>query len=425
MPGPESATSAADVYNALTNQSLAQQKARIENKFAPLETAIKAQNALAYSGRSGGAGLFLRSFSQLPVAERQRYMANPANREFIMSMLDKHKLEMNNPQSAGSFLTPEYLHQFGIGQPQQEEQNPLTKLMNYFIGGNNQKPQNPMTQFPTQQSQNAVINPPQQPQVQNMPDEYGAVNQATPQEVTDIAQHGNEAQLPEQAPIQTTPTPAQQENKNIVPVTKELTPKERDTLNAQLATNNLNISTETKTRADATIAFEKFLQLHRKQIGKVFNDAFKYSQLYGRGKNWLDKFKRNQPEEYANYIKAKNSLVPLLANGLRRLEAMGMSHEAQEDARNQITAGINALDVSPDTAREVFNSHMKALADLSHGVMTAAEPQYPGVRFKLAGITPYTGNYIPMRIKVIYKGQEGTIPEDQWQQAQKKGYKRA
>src|SRR5690349_13864609 len=354
FPGTPGGTNAigsvSEVQNYLTDKALNQEKQRLENKFAPLDRGIKLQNALSYGNRMGNIGLFLRGISQMPAAERQAYLADPANRQNYLTMLEQFRGGINNPQASGNVLTPEFLQQFGLGAQQQTPSNPIAKLISYFTGAqqNAMHPEAlPANGMPFQQSA--------MPLALNQGQEFGESNQATPEEVEKIANQGNRSA--EQSNKPAIEEASQQET------TPQLTQNQRSTLNAQMRANNQNISSEMKTRADATIAFEKFLQLHRNEIGKVFNDAFKYSQIYGRAKNWLDKFKRNQPKEYANFIKAKNSLVPLMSNGLRRLEAMGISHEAQEDAKNQIAAAINSIDISPQTAREVFNSHMKALAD--------------------------------------------------------------
>lgn len=423
-----------DTKNYLTDKALNQQKQKLENKYIPLDKAIKAQNAMSYSNRMGNIGLFLRGISQMPVAERQAYLSDPANRQNYMTMLEQFKSGINNPNASGNILTPEYMKQFNFDQQDSGSANPFMKMMQYFMG---QKGGNAMAQ-PPQQGQFQA--PPQAPMQQGqgmmpqgMPQEFGAVNQASPQEVANIAQFGNQAQAPGAAPQQAQP---EMEDENI-PVSPSISPQERATLNAQMRANNQNIGPQLKNRADAAIAFDKFLQLHKKEIQTVFKDAFKYSQLYGRGKNWLDKFKTNQPEEYANYIKAKNSLTPLMANGIRFLEAMGVSHDSQEDSKRQVASALDALDISPETALKVFNSHMNALADVSEGVMQSAEPAYPGVRRKLAGVPYHKGDFIkpsPKGTKPVAPkgrilvrssdGKMGSIPESQWEEAKKAGYKR-
>lgn len=424
------------------------QKQRLENKFLPLNTAIKAQNALAYSGKQGGINTFLKSFAQLPVDERQAYLANPTNRKNYQDMLEQYRLGINSPSSSGSnVLSPEFI-QSQLGD-ENILQTAVNAVRNLTGSGNQQAPVNAMNQPPIQ-------------------GDFGANNRATDKEVEDIAQNGNNAN----GAKNTTTIPTNQNGvtvdangeaiaptgANLGKVTPDeelyspLSEKQRDTLSSQMLANNKGISGPMKVRADNAVSFEKFLQLHRNEIQKVFLDAAKYNQLYGRARNWVDRWKSDQPESYANYIKLKSALGPLMANGIRMTEGMGVSHEAQEDAKNQVSQAIDKLDVSPETALKVFNGHIKTLYDVAQGILDSSEPRHPGVREKLAGIKRIKGDFIeipkdynkssskkemkapaidlppaPKGYINVYnkKNQSGTIKASDWEQAQKEGYRKA
>lgn len=404
--------------NAIRRRRLEANKLNIENKFAPLELAIKAQNALSYNNRMGNIGLFLRGIAQMPSAERQAYLANPENRANYMSMLENFRSGINTP-GAGGVLTPEYIQTFLGGN-----QNPFQAIASLFTGGGNQ-PQNPMQNMPANNTgSNAFANEPvsytpnQVNETENNQGQENKPNQvASPALVDYVAENGNKAL---------------QNN--------EVSPQEREVLVSQLQTNNQRIGTQLKNRADNAIALDTFLHDNRKEIGKVLSDAAYYNQLYGRGANWLTKFKTEQPEKYKNYIAAKTGLIPLLSNGIRFLEAMGISHDAQQDAQNQVGQVIDKLDVAPLTAIKVFNDHIKMLQGVSNGVMKAAEPAYPGVRKKLAGISDIKGDYIPLpkggsgsappgKVRVIGKDKdgntiEGYIPENSLERYEANGFRK-
>lgn len=362
-------------------------KHRLENKYAPLETAIKAQNALAYSGRMGGINTFLRSISELPVKERQAYLANPENRKNYMTMIEQFRTGNNNP--VNQVVTPALLQEAGFGNnAQQENKNPFSGMLMKLLGG--AQNDNSLNQSqPQMQSQGMPQQQEPMPDPSQKGAEFGEVNKVSDEEANRILdERSNESA----AKTDTVEPIVPQGDEGLINSPK-LSAKDRDLLNSQLMTNNNSVSTTIKNRADNAIAFEGFLQKSRPQIAKAFNDAFKYNALYGRGKNWLDKFKTNQPEEYQNYILARDSLTPLIGNGIRFLENMGISHEAQEETKKMVSA-INKLDTSPETAKKTFNENMKALYNLSEGVLDAAEPAHPGVRRKLSGVPHFSGEYI-------------------------------
>lgn len=409
------------------------EKSRLENRFKPLETAIKAQNALAYSGKQGGINTFLKSFAQLPVDERQAYLSNPGNRANYMKMLEDYRLGINSPTGGSTnVLSPEYVKdQLGGGE------NLITSAINAvrnLTSGNN------ANNAPVNQMNNSPI-----PQGQ----EFGENNRATDEEVAEIAQNGNGSDKPTPTnPIQNTNdkekyiAPNGEEIGTITPDSElygvPLSEKKRDLLTSQLRTNNKGIAKDLQNRADNGIAFESYLQEARPKIARMMADAAKYQGVYGRGKGWLDALKANQPEEYANYIAYKNSIIPILANGVRFLEKMGISHEAQEEAAKLVTE-LDQLALTPETSMKVFNKTIESLYDLSEGVLKAAEPAHPGVRRQLAGVKHFQGDYVAIpqsgksapkapagRMNVIDKeGRSGTIPESSWSAAQAQGYRKA
>jgi hypothetical protein len=424
-------------------------KQTLENKYAPLDKAIKAQNALSYGSRQGNIGMFLRSLSQMPVEERQAYLADPTNRANYMKMLEDFRAGINSTTGGGNLLSPEYVRSFGIGD--NSEDNPLYNLGRFFynsVTGNNNTPSNPISRVNQEYGQQNKMSNQELKDFVN--DRTGSADDNTesieasntPNKTVKIA--GQDMQV---VPLAGTGAPpnnqqtTQQNNKqdedNNTP--KELTKEERGLLRSQEITNNKTVGTKIKNRADSAIAFDDFLKKHRDKIAKVFRDAYKYSGIYGRGKNWMEKFKSNQPEEYKNYLVAKRSLTPIMSNGVRFLEDMGVSHDAQQDAKQQIASGLDALDTSPETAVKIFNEHMDAMEDLTDGVLNAAEPAFPGVRRRLHNLPRRKGEYIPKesdntnsssipkgRMKVISpEGIEGHISTNKWQEAEKAGYKRA
>jgi hypothetical protein len=346
-------------------QSADLDKSQLENKFMPLDRAIKAQNALAYGSKQSGIGTFLRGISQLPVAERQIYLSDPTNKKNYLNMLEQFRQGNNSPAQGGNILTPELLSGFGLTGGSENNQSPNSLLESIF-GSNNQQPVNQI-------------------------DQGGQQVQQQPQQ--SMSNNPNDGSMPSnEQPVQNND---QQEPQAIpgVPVSPQLSSKERQLYTSQVLANNTAVGSQLKNRADNAVAFEKTMHLLQPKLQKLINNAVKYSGVYGRGKGWLDKFKSAQPEEYADFISTRDSLLPLVGNGIAYVDNMGQSHEAHQEARNIVTS-LNSLDVAPDTAIKVFNDSMGYLDEVTQGVLDSAEPVYPGVRRKLAGVPNRTGDYI-------------------------------
>jgi hypothetical protein len=344
-------------------------KSQLENKFMPLDRAIKAQNALAYGSKQSGIGTFLRGISQLPVAERQIYLSDPTNRKNYLNMLEQFRQGNNSPAQGGNILTPELLSGFGLTGGSGNNQSPNSLLESIF-GGNNQQPVNQIDQGGQQVQQQ----PQQQPQ-QSMGNNPNDGSMPSNEQLV----QNNDQQEPQAIPG--------------VPVSPKLSTKERQLYTSQVLANNHAIGSEIKNRADNAVAFEKTMHLLQPKLQELVNNAVKYSGVYGRGKGWLDKFKNDQPKEYQDFISMRDSLIPLLGNGVAYVDRMGQSHEAHQEAQGIVSA-LNKLDVSPDTALKVFNDSMGYLDEVTQGVLDSAEPVYPGVRRKLAGVPTRTGDYI-------------------------------
>jgi len=328
--------------------------------------------------------MFLRGISQMPAAERQAYLADPTNRQNYMKMLEDFRSGIGKEgQGGGNLLTPEYVNSFGLGSQGDNGSNdnamnfnPIKKIgaiVNALTGN---------TQQPQQQSQPGNLQQPSAPMPQNnnglSQDDINDTHIPTTEE-----SNGNNLTPPEQPPMQLDmewPQP--------------LSPKERDTLSSQLLSNKNAAGKVQSARAEGAATLDKFLLDNRAEFSKVINDAIKYQGLYGRGARWLDKFKENQPEEYANFMSVKTSLTEHLGNQIRFMEHMGAT-DAQSKAAEDMSIGLDKLDQSPETSRKVINKSLGTLFKLSDAVYNVAEPRYPGVYKKLHGIPTLKGDYLP------------------------------
>lgn len=161
---------AAKGMNALKRQQLDNQIARAQADYAPFTTYADAASKLAYA-------------NMLPYQIQAQTMSNPM---MWMALKDDPKaLEAVMSNFKNSIPTGQNI--FGnVNLPApMTRQNPTNSifgaLMNKLMGGSNQQNTNPLAQMLGAQGSNALGN------------SFGAVNQATPAEVNNIANNGNGA----------------------------------------------------------------------------------------------------------------------------------------------------------------------------------------------------------------------------------------
>lgn len=430
VPDESGIVSAMRNVNALTQENL-------KNKLMPLETAIKLQNSLTYSGKSGASNVFLKNFMALPVAERQAWLAIPGNREKFMGNLENARSGNSSGMNNGNSVAPKMMQE--LNGDQSSSGNPFQSLIPDWLKSRDQIKNNKQNSY-------------------NYDDQdFGKRNEASDELISDIASNGNgkynsegqqQFQVSDQPQLDSNNGTSLKDIGRIVPEVgtavepeqisfeKPLTTKDRDSLGAQMRVNDKNVTGKTKTRAEGGIALESLFHDLKPTIQKYVNDSAKYSGVYGRGEHWLDKFKANQPEEYQNFMQLRNSIIPLLSNGVIQVEGMSISPSSREEAHRMFDS-FNKIDTAPETAVKSFNESVKSLFKVTNGVLKVAEPVYPGARRKLAGVPELKGDYVTFegneydrnapsgRIEVISPaGKRGHIPESQWEEANKEGYRR-
>lgn len=388
-------------YNAVTQANLENQKNALANQFSPLSEAIKAQNALSYGSRMGNLNQFFKAFAEMPVAERQAYLADQKQRAQYMDMIRQFQSGINNPQMNNNVLTPDFLKQFNFSGGQQPGFGGILGAIMNAIGNKQPQPANALLdQGAPQTPANAIYNPPAMPEQQSVPVAPISNKQAidTANKAAGTPPQGNAANQP-MATISDDPyqngytDPKQSDVIFPQPIRNQ---DERGAYASQMMSNNQAIGKVQAARADGADTFDKFVIDNRPLITKQINDAFHYQGIYGRGKNWLDKLKHNQPQAYANY-KAASAIIENLANQIKFMEHMASSNEQRESAREMVTA-LDQLDQSPETAARILNTNMRTLMQLSKTIRSVAEPRYPGARARLFNIGDLKGDYINSNI---------------------------
>lgn len=386
IPDAQPGGTAFNVFQHIMNVSNALKKGQIENQLAPLESAVKAQNALSYGNRTGNIGLFLRGIAQMPAKERQAYLADPRNRSQYMNMLDQFKSSMNNPLSSGQIITPELLNRSGLGGNSNGNEN--GNAMNSIPEAMNQSPSNAFNDsnpMPEQLSRN-----------------NNALNEDPNQTDYNIASDNQQPSIDiMKAASMASTEPMASTDQDLIPAPK-ISQNDRALLNAQMRDNENQSGSVQSNRAKGAATLDRFLMDNRPEFKKVFSDAVKYSQFYGKGKKLLDGLKKNQPEEYANLIFFQKKLRNDVANQIKFQEKMGATNTQLEHAADMLGA-VDDMFTSPDTAMRVMNKSISSMFKLSDAIYNVAETAHPGVYKKLFQIPTLKGDYIPQSMR-----EEGT-----------------
>lgn len=103
-------------------------KLQNENKYAPLEMAIKAQNSLNYSSRTNDISNYLRSISEMPDAIRTNYLSQPENRSFYHNMIQQFQQGISNNDQNKNLISPELLQSSGFSNQQKQNMNKLENI---------------------------------------------------------------------------------------------------------------------------------------------------------------------------------------------------------------------------------------------------------------------------------------------------------
>jgi len=245
----------------------------------------------------------------------------------------------------------------------------------------------------------------------------------------------------QQAPISQNQIPLPQNNAvNASPIAS-LTPQQQSILQQQAANqvkaNMGGVSPYMTKKLDNTIAIEKFTQ--SPSIQMLAQSAKDYAGIKGKGQQFIDKWMGNNSVHFENNLEFKNSFTSDLVNLQRNLEALSIQPSQRKELITNIRGAFDEWSSNPDRAIDQFNRAIAQLKDIAGGTSLAAQPFYPGVREKLAGLeapsTNNLANYIQgkkqeeaqgmaiqnTRPGYVYvdngKGQRGYISNDEW-----KGY---
>lgn len=210
---------------------------------------------------------------------------------------------------------------------------------------------------------------------------------------------------------------------------------------SQISANKSSVSPYISKKLDNTIQVDKFLE--SPAISLLANSAAQYSGIKGKGQQFIDRWSANNSENFENNLQFRNSFTSDLVNLEKNLEQLSVQPSQRKELINNIRGSFDEWSTNPERAIDQFNRTLAQLKDIAGANSIAAQPLYPGIREKLAGLpSPSTNNLYNYMLNkrqetaaknnnegvvdvISPDGREGTIPADNLEKALSRGYKRA
>lgn len=411
-----------------------------ETQFVPLKYAIQAENAMRNNSRFGGSYQYLKSIADLPADQRTLYLADPANNQQYMDMIQNlHSSVSGNGgsgQGGSSLITPALLKRVGLETLSQDilgAPAPTGVVVGSEVRGGlaaplqGMSPNGPATQTGTppvvfnmnngqpqvqpQQMQGGMAAPLQGMEAPQMPPQIGSSGTG-PAPLSMGAPPMQSAPMPMQrAPIQAGPQPAQAasplaqplsaeaakiaDKHNIAPEevgavandakNPELTEKQKNLLATQMLANKKLVDAVTTKKALSGVTYEKVLGQNQDRIAPAFENAAKYAGILGRGQLTMDRFKAEHPKEYQDYMWVTQDLVPNLSNNVKAMEGLA-STDNQRHALNDMYNIPLSWQSDPKMAINNINKTINLFKGQAKAALETAQPRFPGVLEKLYGL---------------------------------------
>lgn len=228
---------------------------------------------------------------------------------------------------------------------------------------------------------------------------------------------------PQQNPMMSNPN-MQQNNQSSMPQSPQQNAGQLPfAVASQIAANKGSVNAQTSRRLDSAIEIEKIL--NNPDNDALAASAAKYAGIAGKIKGGLQAWSSSNPKDYENYLQFKNQFASMIANIMRQVEGLGVQESTREEIRGNILQAFDSMSSNPARALDQYNRLKAQMTQLTSAASTAAQPIYPGVREKQAGIDLSKPEDNQMVDIISPDGREGSIPTSKLEGALKNGFKRA
>jgi hypothetical protein len=177
---------------------------------------------------------------------------------------------------------------------------------------------------------------------------------------------------------------------------------------SQVASNKGSVSAYSTKRLDNSIEIEKFLQ--DPEVDTDMAALSKYAGIVGKGKAFIQAWQKENPEEFERYLTAKNQLKSTLVNLQKNLEGLSVHVSQRKELIDNLMQGFNAPSSNPERAWDQWQRTKQILHNVAKSNSIAAQPNFPGVREKQAGLSYDNTEDLNKMVDVKVNGRRASIP---------------
>jgi hypothetical protein len=354
----------------------------MQSQWGPVKAAASVQNALnnttnqAIQQQRVNAYTKLRTIQNMSPAQKAVWMADPKNQAEYQSLWDTSNLG-GNVNLPPNVLTQDFLTSSGLN-PQyssQQQQMQAPEAMGLPPQGNNPGSQNQLSPAQMQALQGQVSQP--------AAAQLGITAQQDGQQVP----RGTQQQLNPAAQNMLTPPQDQywvdQQNGQpqiiVGKPTAPYTTDQRMLLQNMIQANKAASSPQMQARLNAAVGLSNFMYSPEMQDALV--TMSKYSGLLGKSESYIQS--KLNPEEYAKFQAAKETIPTLVGGGVKYLEGIQTSNLGMEQSRAFIDLSQNqkAWKNDPDATLKDWMERYKLAEAESRSIADAAQPLYKVFKF--------------------------------------------
>lgn len=177
---------------------------------------------------------------------------------------------------------------------------------------------------------------------------------------------------------------------------------------SQVASNKGSVSAYSTKRLDNSIEMEKFLQ--DPEVDADMAAMSKYAGILGKGKAFIQSWQKDNPEDFERYLTAKNQLKSTFVNLQKNLEGLSVHVSQRKELVDNLMKGFTDPSSNPERAWDQWQRTKQILHNVAKSNSVAAQPNFPGVREKQAGLSYDTGEDLNKMIDIKVNGRRASIP---------------
>ena len=353
----------------------------MQTQWDPLKTASSVQNALTNASNQSiqqqrlAAYTKLRTIQNMSPAQKAVWMADPKNQAEYESLWDTSNLggSTNLPPNV---LTNDFLTSQGLN-PQYASQQKMSppEAMQMQASGMAQGSQNQLDPAQMQALQSQISGPAAQQLGITAPQQDQQVPRGTQQQLNPAAQNMLTPPQDQYWIDQQTGQPQIIVGKQTAPYTTD----QRMQIQNMIQANKAASSPQMQARLNAAVGLSNFMYSPEMQDALV--TMSKYSGLLGKSEGYIQS--KLNPEEYAKFQAAKETIPTLVGGGVKYLEGIQTSDKGMEQSRAFIDLSENqkAWKDDPDATLKDWIERYKLADAESRAIANAAQPLYKVFKF--------------------------------------------